>query len=125
MRTVLMTGVANYRALGYGFFKQGMAFWLPSPFRFRLYLDAPGFWLLVNASLLLLGPLAVLRARDAVPGSLRRHKSEVVGATCVVVFVWNSSVCSPVHGSWILYLWLAVWAVSLSRNSSTSSRWPL
>jgi hypothetical protein len=115
MRTVLpITGVVNYRALGYGFFKQGMAFWLPSPFTFRFYLGVPGLWLLVAASLLLLGPLAVLRARDAGPESLRRHKSEVLGATSVVVFVWIFFAFAHQYiGSWILYLWLAVWAVSL------------
>jgi hypothetical protein len=115
IRTVLpITGVANYRALGYGFFKQGLAFWLPSPFNLRFYLDTPGFWLLVNTSLLLLGPLAVLRARDAAPESLRRHKSEVLGAVSAVIFVWIFFAFAHQYtGSWILYLWLAVWAVSL------------
>jgi hypothetical protein len=115
VRTLLpITGAAAYRAVGFGFFKHGMAFWLPSPFKFRYYLDVPGFWLLVNASLLLLGPLAVLRARDAAPESLRRHKSELLGATSVIVFVWIFFAFSHQYiGSWILYLWLAVWAASL------------
>jgi hypothetical protein len=108
------TGVATYRALGFGFFSGGMAFWLPSPFRFRFYLDVPGFWLLAMASLLLLAPLAVLRGRNADAESLRRHKSEVLGAACVVVFVWIFFAFSHQYiGAWILYLWLAVWAVSL------------
>ena len=115
MRTVFpLTGAANYSARGYGFFQHGMAFWWPSPFKFRFFLDVPGFWLLVTASLLLLGPIAVLRARDVAPESLRRHKSEVVGAACIVIFVWIFFAFSHQYiGSWILYLWLAVWAVSL------------
>ncbi len=108
------TGVANYRALGYGFFQHGMSFWWPSPFRFRFYLDVPGFWLLVSASVLLLSPVAVLRARSAIAESLRRHKSEVLASACVVIFVWIFFAFSHQYvGSWILYLWLAVWAVSL------------
>jgi hypothetical protein len=91
-----------------------MSFWWPSPFKFRFYLDIPGFWLLVIASVLLLGPLAVFRARDATPESLRRRKSEVLGAASVVVFVWIFFAFSHQYiGSWILYLWLAVWAVAL------------
>jgi len=115
MRTILpATGIADYRALGYGFFQGGMAFWLPSPFRFRFYLDVPGFWLIVCASVLLLGPLAVFRARDAEARSPRRHKSEVLGATSVIVFVWIFFAFAHQYiGSWILYLWLAVWAVSM------------
>jgi hypothetical protein len=115
MRTVFpITGAAAYRTAGWGFFKHGMAFWLPSPFKFRFYLDVPGFWLLVSISLLLLGPLAVLRARDAAAESLRRHKSEILGATCVVIFVWIFFAFSHQYiGSWILYLWLGVWGVSL------------
>ena len=115
MRTVLpVSGVANYRALGYGFFGHGMAFWLPAPFKFRFYLDVPGFWLLVSASVLLLAPVAVLRARDADSESLRRHKSEVLGIASVVIFLWIFVAFAHQYiGSWILYLWLAVWAVSL------------
>jgi predicted small integral membrane protein len=115
MRTVFpVTGVATYRTLGFGFFRKGMAFWLSSPFKFRFYLDVPGFWLLVSASLLLLGPLAVLRARDAGSQSLRRHKSEVLSAASIVIFVWIFFAFAHQYiGSWILYLWLAVWAVSL------------
>jgi hypothetical protein len=112
--TFPLTGVANYRALGYGFFKHGMAFWLPSPFAFRFYLDVPGFWLLVNASLLLLGPLAVLRARDVGSESLRRYKSEILGVASIVIFVWIFFAFAHQYiGSWVLYLWLAVWTVSL------------
>lgn len=115
MRTVLpLTGVASYRTLRYGFFTRGMAFWLPFPFTFRFYLGVPGFWLLVIASLLLLGPLAVLRARDAGSESLRKHKSEALGAGSIVIFVWIFFAFGHQYiGSWILYLWLAVWAVSL------------
>jgi predicted small integral membrane protein len=115
MRTVFpFTGVTAYRALGFGFFNQGMAFWLPSPFTLRFYLGVPGFWLLVSASLLLLGPLAVRRARDASAESLRRHKSEVLGAASVVIFVWIFFAFAHQYiGSWILYLWFAVWAAAL------------
>lgn len=115
MRTILPgTGIADYRALGYGFFQRGMAFWWPSPFKFRFYLDVPGFWLIVCASVLLLGPLAVFRARDAEGQSLRRHKSEVLGAISVVVFAWIFFAFAHQYiGSWIVYLWLAVWAASL------------
>jgi hypothetical protein len=115
MRTVFpFTGAANYSARGYGFFQHGMSFWWPSPLKLRFYLDVPGFWLLVTTSVLLLGSLAVLRARGAGPESLRRHKSEVLGAASVVVFVWVFFAFSHQYiGSWILYLWLAVWAVAL------------
>jgi len=115
VRTILpITGAAVYRALGFGFFRRGMAFWWSSPFHFRFYLDVPGFWLLVNASLLLLAPLAVLRARDSAAESLRRHKAEILGATGIIVFFWIFFAFSHQYiGAWILYLWLAVWAASL------------
>ncbi len=115
IRTLLpITGAAAYRAVGYGFFNRGMAFWWPNPFSLRFYLGVPGFWLLVNASLLLLGPIAVLRARHTAAESLERHKSEVLGATAVVIFFWIFFVFSHQYiGSWILYLWLAVWATTL------------
>ena len=115
MRTAVpLTGVATYRALGFGFFSDGMAFWLPSPFRLRFYLDVPGFWLLVTGSLLLLGPIAIFRVRDAGSDNLKERKAEVLGAGCSIVFVWIFFAFSHQYiGSWILYLWLAVWGVSL------------
>jgi hypothetical protein len=43
IRTVLpITGAAAYRAVGYGFFKHGMAFWWPNPVTLRFYLGVPG-----------------------------------------------------------------------------------
>ena len=124
MRTAVpLTGVATYRALGFGFFSDGMAFWLPSPFRLRFYLDVPGFWLLVTGSLLLLGPIAIFRVRDAGSDNLKERKAEVLGAGCSIVFVWIFFAFSHQYiGSWILYLWLAVWGCRCSRISFPNTR---
>jgi hypothetical protein len=81
---------------------------------FALLSRRPRVWLLVNVSLLLLGPLAILRAVKSDSESIRRHKAEVLAATAVVIFFWIFFVFSHQYiGSWILYLWLSVWATSL------------
>lgn len=106
------TGMANYRMLDYGFFRRGMAFWWPSPFTIHHYLGVPGFWLLATGGVILLGPIALLRAGRA--DEPQQRKGEIVLAAAIVTFVWIFVAFSHQWiGGWILYLFFAVLAVSL------------
>jgi hypothetical protein len=113
LRTIFpAAGMANYRILGFGFFGRGMAFWRPSPFTIHHYFGVPGFWLLAAVTVMVLGPVALLRVGDT--GGTRQRKAEIVCASAALVFVWIFFAFSHQYiGGWILYLFFPVIGVSL------------
>jgi hypothetical protein len=131
---VPLSAMASYKALGYGFFGLGRAFWWPSPWSLRFYFGTPGFWLLAVGTALLLGPVAGFRsvenreraqshaavggsdrgAREQGPSASAGGAGEVLLAAAAVLFAWVFFGFGHAYiGSWILYLFMAVLGVAL------------
>src|SRR5208282_2111427 len=118
VRTVFpFGGYANYRAMNYGFFGAGRAFWNPSGRPWLYYLvDFSGFWLAGSAFLFASALFACVKSlRSPMNDAALRARFEllitcaVLHATFVMVFFGN-------RWSWIYYAYLLVIGVAIATD---------